>query len=237
MNTRNIFSSLSELVEHLELVHHIEGGFYRQNYRSKEMLKTTRGIRSSSTSIYYCLPSNDYSVWHKLIGVTERIHFHYGNAVIIYTIDDGKLTSVTLDDPNGDPFVVNPNTWFAIKPCGSNRRVDFSLMSCVCEPGFDYADLVIADNRILTELNEQYHELTATLLKPEKCVYIVYRNYKGNISNRKIIPKNFWYGHTHWHPEDQYLLDATDMDKNEERSFAMKDILTWSDTPLINGDL
>ncbi len=237
MTTKNIYSSFSELIKHLELVHHIEGGYYRQNYRADNTITTHRGIRPISTSIYYCLPSHDVSVWHKLVDVEERIHFHYGDSVMIYTIENRQVETTLLDDPDGAPFIVNANTWFAMKPSGQKTPVNFSLMSCICEPGFDYSDLVIADKQLLSEVDREHHELVASLIKTTKFVYIRYKNYQGKIANRRILPKKFWFGATRWHSEKQYLLDALDMDKNQQRSFAMKDILAWSNQPLENGDL
>ena len=58
-------------------------------------------------------------------------------------------------------------------------------------------------------------------------VTIKYKNYKGKISQRKIIPKQIRYDSTKWHPKSQWLLDAFDIDKMESRSFAIKDILSW----------
>ena len=61
----------------------------------------------------------------------------------------------------------------------------------------------------------------------EKIVTIVYTNYKGKTAVRKILPKEIFYGHTDWHPEDQWLLTAFDIQKAADRSFAMKDIKAW----------
>ena len=33
---------------------------------------------------------------------------------------------------------------------------------------------------------------------------------------------------TEWHPEEQWILDAFDLDRNAERSFAFKDIVDWT---------
>ena len=62
---------------------------------------------------------------------------------------------------------------------------------------------------------------------PKDAVNIVYTNYRGETSIRKIIPKKIWFGKTDWHPEDQWLMDAIDLEKNAERSFALKDIKSW----------
>ena len=58
-------------------------------------------------------------------------------------------------------------------------------------------------------------------------VVVVYTNYRGETALRKIVPKRIWFGNTEWHPEDGWLLDAYDIEKGAERSFAMKDIRLW----------
>lgn len=55
---------------------------------------------------------------------------------------------------------------------------------------------------------------------------IRYKNYKGEIATRRIVPLYPWYGKTAWHPhEDQWLLRCLDEDKREMRDFSMKDML------------
>lgn len=54
---------------------------------------------------------------------------------------------------------------------------------------------------------------------------ILYRNYRGETSVRRIIPERFWFGSTDWHPTPQWLLDAYDLDRRSERCFAVRDIL------------
>ena len=63
----------------------------------------------------------------------------------------------------------------------------------------------------------------------EKTVTIDYTNYRGERSTRKIVPKNIWFGKTEWHPEEQWLLDAIDIEKDAIRNFAMKDIHSWGE--------
>lgn len=56
---------------------------------------------------------------------------------------------------------------------------------------------------------------------------IVYTNWQGVTSTRRILPVEIWYGSTEWHKEEQWLLKALDLDKQAERDFAMKDIEEW----------
>ena len=61
----------------------------------------------------------------------------------------------------------------------------------------------------------------------EKKVTMVYTNYKGKTSVRHVVPKEIYFGQTDWHPENQWLMSAYDIDKAADRTFAMKDIRAW----------
>lgn len=60
-----------------------------------------------------------------------------------------------------------------------------------------------------------------------KYVTIVYTNYKGITSVRDLLPIKIFFGSNEWHKEDQWLMEAVDIEKNAQRTFAMKDIRTW----------
>jgi hypothetical protein len=59
----------------------------------------------------------------------------------------------------------------------------------------------------------------------ETRLLVVYRNWKGEVGERVIIPRRLWFGSTQWHPEPQWLLDAEDVSKGVARSFSTKDFL------------
>lgn len=56
---------------------------------------------------------------------------------------------------------------------------------------------------------------------------INYTNYRGETADRQIVPIKVWFGSTEYHPEPQWLLDAFDVGKQAERSFALRDIKNW----------
>ena len=58
-------------------------------------------------------------------------------------------------------------------------------------------------------------------------VSIVYTNWKNVTATRTIRPIEIWYGSTEYHTSEQWLLRALDIEKNEERNFAMQDIKSW----------
>lgn len=59
-------------------------------------------------------------------------------------------------------------------------------------------------------------------------VSIVYRNWKGKVATRHIIPKNIEWKETTWHPKAQWILNAYDLEKEDMRGFAIADILAWN---------
>lgn len=58
-------------------------------------------------------------------------------------------------------------------------------------------------------------------------VTILYRNHRGKVAHRRILPQQVRFDASEWHPEPQWLLDAVDLDKGERRSFALCDVLEW----------
>jgi hypothetical protein len=60
-----------------------------------------------------------------------------------------------------------------------------------------------------------------------RVVRILYTNWKGQVSWRRILPTGLMFGSTEWHPAEQWLLEAVDLDKDAPRTFAIKDIVRW----------
>lgn len=61
----------------------------------------------------------------------------------------------------------------------------------------------------------------------EKELKFKYKNWEGKTAIRRVKPIEIWYGKTEWHKEEQWLLKAMDLDKGEERDFAVRDILKF----------
>jgi len=60
-------------------------------------------------------------------------------------------------------------------------------------------------------------------------VLIDYTNHNGERSFRRIYPASLSWGHTEWHPDDQWLLLAYDIDRSVWRHFAMSGIHSWKE--------
>ena len=60
-------------------------------------------------------------------------------------------------------------------------------------------------------------------------VKILYTNWKGVTRERTIEPIEISFKATEWHKEPTWILDATDIEKNEVRGIAVKDIHSWNE--------
>jgi hypothetical protein len=60
----------------------------------------------------------------------------------------------------------------------------------------------------------------------EQPLFIVYRNWRGEIAVREIYPRSVYEGQTQWHPETQWFMLARDESKGANRDFAMVDIIS-----------
>lgn len=57
----------------------------------------------------------------------------------------------------------------------------------------------------------------------DRVITMIYKNYRGEVSQRTVTPYSIdWLG-TYWHPEPQWILTGFDHGKNEVRSFALVD--------------
>lgn len=54
-----------------------------------------------------------------------------------------------------------------------------------------------------------------------------YTNWRGQRKLRRIVPREIRFGSNDWHPEEQWLLLASDLESGQQREFAMKDIHSW----------
>ena len=67
---------------------------------------------------------------------------------------------------------------------------------------------------------------------PRQEVIIDYTNHRGVRTVRGIRPLYVAFENNEWHPETQWLLYAVCLRSNDVRTFAMKNIHSWSDGKL-----
>lgn len=157
-------------LEKLNLTRHVEGGAFKEIYRSSLILpentlpKEFNGDRCVSTAIYFLLKHGQFSALHK-IASDEMWHFYEGDELCIYEItQEGKLKQHRLgrDLEKGQSFtcVIKAGSWF-----GSRCEVEngFSLVGCTVAPGFDFKDFILAERTQLCEKFPQYKKLIEEL--------------------------------------------------------------------------
>jgi predicted DNA-binding transcriptional regulator YafY len=66
-------------------------------------------------------------------------------------------------------------------------------------------------------------------MKFSNAVSIDYTNWKGARRVRKILPMSILFGSNQYHPGEQWLLEAADLEDNDAiKTFSMKDIHSWT---------
>ena len=92
------------LIKKYSLQPHPEGGWYKETYRSDEIITAAalperfRGNRSYSTAIYFLLEQGNFSAFHR-IKSDECWHFYAGDPLEVYTLDKtGSLEVITLEN-------------------------------------------------------------------------------------------------------------------------------------------
>jgi len=145
------------LIQELNLIPHPEGGFYRETYRSKEVLEDVN--RNLVTTIYFLLRSEDISLFHR-IKSDEHWFFHAGSPLVVHTLDKNghhkHLVGLELNKGETPHFIVPKNTIFGSQVLEKNS---FSLISCLVSPGFDFADFELIKRAELLKEFPQHKEI------------------------------------------------------------------------------
>lgn len=126
-----------EIIAHLALQPHPEGGHYRQTW-----IAENEG-RPSGTCIYFLLRAGERSHWHR-VDATEIWLWHAGAPLILSlsATDAGPATDhlLTPDLTEGAPQVIVPEQhWQSARTTG-----DYTLVSCTVSPGFRFDGFTLA---------------------------------------------------------------------------------------------
>lgn len=128
----------TEIIEHLDLQPHPEGGHYRRVYENKG-----RAGRPMMTSIYYLLRRGEISRWHRLDA--DEVWHHYSGAPL----------QLTIAAPNQPPHeqVLGTDLWASqtpqlCVPAGHWQTAqslgEFSLVGATVSPGFTFDGFELA---------------------------------------------------------------------------------------------
>ncbi|AXK31608.1 cupin domain-containing protein [Streptomyces armeniacus] len=137
----------SELVRQLDLQPHVEGGWFRETWRTGAQGAPDGypGPRAYATGIYFLLHPGESSRWHR-VRSDELWLWHLGGPLRLRLGGDGAVP----DESGADDTVLGPGVasgerpqflipgglWQAAEPAGTEPV----LVTCVVAPGFDFDD-------------------------------------------------------------------------------------------------
>ena len=128
----------AEIIKHLELTPHPEGGHYRQTWIADE------DGRPSGTSIYFLLQAGERSHWHA-VDATEIWHYYAGAPLLLHlsATDVGPATTHTLSPDfakgHAPQLIVPKDHWQAAETTG-----EYTLVGCTVSPAFQFEGFTLA---------------------------------------------------------------------------------------------
>lgn len=138
----------SPLVELLELEPHIEGGWFRETWKTTGTTAPDGypGPRTYATGIYFLLHPGERSRWHR-VRSDELWLWHRGGPLRLSLGGEGDDPSEPWDlvlgpsvEAGEQPQLLVPaGTWQAAEPAGDEPV----LVTCVVAPGFHYDDFTL----------------------------------------------------------------------------------------------
>jgi uncharacterized protein len=161
-----------KLVKLLGLKPHPEGGYYRETYRSDEIIgkgalpERYTGNRRYGTAIYYLLTRETFSAIHR-IKTDEIYHFYLGDPVeLVQLRPDGSGCVVMLgnDIAGGAQVqaVVPRGAWHGARLAEGGN---YALLGTTVSPGFEFADFEIGDRSELTHAYPSFSDAIVALTR------------------------------------------------------------------------
>jgi predicted cupin superfamily sugar epimerase len=161
-----------ELIERLGLQQHPEGGYFRETYRSDEMIekdalpKRYAGNRKYGTAIYYLLTKDAFSTIHR-IKTDEIYHFYLGDPVeLVQLLPDGsgRVTMLGNDIASGAHVqtVVSRGTWHGARLAEGGK---YALLGTTVSPGFEFADFEIGHRTDLVRSYPSFRDCIIALTR------------------------------------------------------------------------
>lgn len=124
-----------QLIDSLGLQPHPEGGWYRQVFKSSELVTrhADAAQRTALTTIYFLLVEGTSSRWHR-VESDEVWHFYEGDPLELTIRDEPPVTL----DANNRIHVVPARKWQSARPLGA-----YVLAGCTVGPGFEFEDFAM----------------------------------------------------------------------------------------------
>lgn len=170
-------SEARRIIEALGLQPHpIEGGFFRETYRSTGQIPptalpegySTGSGRSFGTAIYYLLTPETFSELHRL-PTEEVFHLYLGGPVrMLQLFPDGNGREILIGSDilagQQPQVIVPPGVWQGSR---LEPGVEFALLGATMAPGFDHADYEQGPRGELTARYPRFASLISGLTRSD----------------------------------------------------------------------
>ncbi|WP_291651285.1 cupin domain-containing protein [Clostridium sp.] len=149
-------------IKNLEMLPHVEGGYFKESFLSEEKVREKKNLWSS---IYFLLRTGEVSNFHRLKS-DELWYYHDGEALTIYMISpQGELISKQLgiNIESGEiPQVLVPKGYIF----GSAMNNEgFSLVGCMVAPAFEYEEFELFEREYLLKLYPEHKDVIIKLTR------------------------------------------------------------------------
>jgi predicted cupin superfamily sugar epimerase len=133
-------AKISELVKLLGLEPHVEGGWFRETWRTTGELVPPGypGPRTFATGIYFLLHPGEVSRPHR-VRSDELWLWHRGGPLHLRIDDTEAVLGPSVERGQRPQLLVPGGTWQSAEPAGDEPV----LVSCVVAPGFHYDDFTL----------------------------------------------------------------------------------------------
>lgn len=139
----------NSIIEQLGLEPHPERGYYKETYRAPLTVSSDAhgAARAASTAIYFLITASEPVTYLHRLKSDEIFHFYDGGPLeILRLFPDGKWDVAKLGmnlDAGERPQIVMPaGTWFGTTLAAGASHC---LVGCTVAPGFEFADLELAE--------------------------------------------------------------------------------------------
>ena len=163
---------MNDWIEKLKLQPHPEGGYYRETYRSTELISQDAlpdrfsGQRCFSTAIYFLLPGEDFSAFHR-IQQEEVWHYYAGGSITLHKITPAGEYSVAklglnIEQGERPQIIIKAGDYFAAEV---SDKSTYALAGCTVAPGFDFADFDMPTRAALIQQYPQHQAVITRLTR------------------------------------------------------------------------
>jgi predicted cupin superfamily sugar epimerase len=147
---------IEKLIEKFQLQPHPEGGYFREIYRSEQVIDSpvANSPRNTVTHIYFLLAQGQFSRFHKVLH-DEIWNVYAGSPIRLLKYDGDNVQEAIIGEDCDDFTTIIPGgAWQAAESTG-----EYTLVGCTVAPGFDFADfsfMSVDEGMIFAEQYPEY---------------------------------------------------------------------------------